>query len=99
MEATGAGRDAVDVTDRDALAAFLRDVAFDALLNCTSYHKTDEVEANADRAMAVNAHAPALMAEICAEKGARFLHVSTDYVFGGDAARRRRCRRPIRRRR
>jgi dTDP-4-dehydrorhamnose reductase len=67
--------------------AFLRATSFDALLNATSYHKTDEVEGNADRAMAVNAVAPALMAEICAEKGARFLHVSTDYVFGGDAAR------------
>ena len=35
--------------------------------------------------MAVNAHAPAAMAEACAARGARFLHVSTDYVFGGDA--------------
>ena len=88
VEAAPAGRDAVDVTDRDALAAFLRDARFDVLVNCTSYHKTDEVEGEAGRAMAVNAHAPALMAEICAGKGARFLHVSTDYVFGGDRARR-----------
>jgi dTDP-4-dehydrorhamnose reductase len=87
ISATGVGRDVVDITDRDALWAFLRATSFDALLNATSYHKTDEVEGNADRAMAVNAVAPALMAEICAEKGARFLHVSTDYVFGGDAAR------------
>lgn len=87
VEAVGADRDAIDVTDRDALAAFLRGTPFDALLNATSYHKTDEVESHADRAMAVNAHAPALMAEICAEKRARFLHVSTDYVFGGDAGR------------
>jgi dTDP-4-dehydrorhamnose reductase len=88
IEAIGVGRNAVDVADRDALAAFLRGARFDALLNATSYHKTDEVEAHADRAMAVNAVAPALMAEICAEKGARFLHVSTDYVFGGDTTRR-----------
>lgn len=87
VEAAGAGRDAVDVTDREALAVFLREARFDVLANCTSYHRTDEVEANAGRAMAVNAHAPALMAEICAERGARFVHVSTDYVFGGDAAR------------
>lgn len=86
--ATGADRHAVDVTDREALAAFLRATPFDALLNATSYHKTDEVEANADHAMAVNAFAPALMAAVCADKGARFLHISTDYVFGGDAARR-----------
>ena len=87
IAAVGAGRADVDVADREGLAAFLKAARFDALLNCTSYHKTDEVEGEAGRAMAINAHAPALMAEICAERGARFLHVSTDYVFGGDAAR------------
>lgn len=87
VAATGAGRDAVDVTDREALAAFLKGAAFDVLVNCTSYHKTDEVEGEAGRAMAVNAKAPALMAEICAARGARLVHVSTDYVFGGDTAR------------
>lgn len=85
--AVGAGREAVDVADADALRVFLRDAAFDALVNCTSYHKTDEVESHADMAMAINARAPAAMAEVCAAKGARFLHVSTDYVFGGDAGR------------
>jgi dTDP-4-dehydrorhamnose reductase len=87
FSATGIGRDAVDVADADALRAFLAAAEFDALVNCTSYHKTDEVEAHADRAMAINAKAPAAMAEICADKRARFLHVSTDYVFGGDAGR------------
>lgn len=85
--AVGAGREAVDVTDVEALAAFLRAADFDALLNATSYHKTDEVEGHADRAMAVNAFAPLVMAEVCAEKRARFLHISTDYVFGGDVRR------------
>lgn len=85
---TGAGRAVVDVTDRDALAGFLADTPFDALVNCTSFHATDAVEVEPGTAMAVNAHAPALMAEICAAKRARFLHVSTDYVFGGDRSRR-----------
>ena len=87
VEAVAAGRAEVDVTDRAALRAFLDAAAFDALINATSYHKTDEVETNEALAMAVNAHAPAVMAEACAARGARFLHVSTDYVFGGDLAR------------
>ncbi len=87
VEARGVGRADVDVTDRAALRAFLDAAAFDVLVNGTSYHKTDEVEGNAGLAMEVNAHAPAIMAEACAAKGARFLHVSTDYVFGGDAGR------------
>ncbi len=89
MPAQGVGRAEIDVTDRDALRAFLAAApAFDVLVNATSYHKTDEVEVQAGLAMDVNAHAPAAMAEACAARGARFLHVSTDYVFGGDALRR-----------
>ena len=88
VPAQGVGRAQVDVTDRDALRAFLAAAEFDVLVNATSYHKTDEVEGNPALAMDVNAHAPAAMAEACGEKGARFLHVSTDYVFGGDRARR-----------
>lgn len=88
VPAQGAGRAEVDVTDRAALRAFLDGAAFDVLVNATSYHKTDEVEGNPALAMDVNAHAPAVMAEACAERGARFLHVSTDYVFGGDRDRK-----------
>lgn len=87
FEPVGAGREAVDVGDVEAVRAFLRDARFDVLVNCTSYHKTDEVESQADRAMAVNAKAPAAMAEVCADRRARFVHVSTDYVFGGDTTR------------
>ena len=61
---------------------------FEALVNCTGYHKTDEVEDNATLAFAVNAQAVQLMARACAAKNARLLHVSTDYVFGGDRERR-----------
>ena len=44
---------------------------------------TDEVEGNATGAFAVNTHAVKLMAELCGAKGARLVHISTDYVFGG----------------
>lgn len=73
----------MDVTDLDAIASVLDAHEFDALINCTSYHKTDEVEANGDQAVRINAHAVQNLAEGCAAKGARFVHVSTDYVFGG----------------
>lgn len=85
--AAAAGRAEADVTDRAALRAFLDAAEFDVLVNCASFHQTDAVEAQADLAMAVNAHAPAVMAEAAAAKGARFIHISTDYVFGGDLGR------------
>ena len=60
---------------------------FDVLVNCTGYHNTDEVEDNATLAFAVNAHAVQGMARVCARKGAWLVHISTDYVFGGDITR------------
>ena len=80
-------RDRLDVSVSGAVERVLDEFAFDALVNCTSYHKTDEVEDNATLAFAVNAHAVHAMARACAAKRARFFHVSTDYVFGGDVTR------------
>lgn len=80
-------RSQLDVTNVDAIATTLASLEFDILLNCTSYHKTDEVEDNAGLAVSVNAHAVEAMAQQCTSKGARFFHISTDYVFGGDEKR------------
>ena len=80
-------RDKLDVSAPAAVGQALGGLDFDVLVNCTGYHKTDEVEGDATLAFAVNAHAVQAMARACAAKGARLVHVSTDYVFGGDAAR------------
>ena len=47
----------------------------------------DEAEDSASAALAVNAHAVQAMARVCAARRPRLLHVSTDYMFGGDHAR------------
>ena len=77
----------IDLEDVERAARFLREVPFDALVNCASYHKTDEVEKNAQKAFTINAHLVQRLAEICKERRARFVHISTDYVFGGQAKR------------
>ena len=66
----------------------LTNLRFDALVNCTGYHNTDLAEDNAATAFAVNAEAVRRLARLCAAKNARLLHISSDYVFGADAARR-----------
>ena len=80
-------RAALDVSMPEAVERTLGALEFDVLVNCTGYHKTDDAEDNAALAVAVNAHAVRAMARVCAGKGARLIHVSTDYVFGGGAAR------------
>ena len=86
------GRNSLDVSAPSSIEATLDGIDFDALVNCTGYHRTDEVEDNATLAVAVNAHAVQAMARACAVKRARLLHIGTDYVFGGDKT----CVRPYR---
>src|SRR5260370_34716906 len=78
-------RNDLDVCDLGSIAAILSKHRFDALINCTSYHKTDEVEGHATEAFRINAHAVGALAKTCKAQGARFVHMSTDYVFDGES--------------
>lgn len=82
------GRDRLDVASPQALEHHLLQERFDFLVNCTGYHNTDQAEDHAGTAFAVNAHAVRAMARACAKWKAHLLHISTDYVFGGNRQRR-----------
>lgn len=64
---------------RNAMAAY--DLA--GIINCAAYTAVDKAESDAEVAQAVNATAPAIMAEECARRNIPIIHVSTDYVFDG----------------
>jgi len=81
------GRSRVDLGDIAAASAFLLGQDFQCLINCSSYHKTDEVERNAQLAFTINAHLVQEIAQVCQRKSARLIHISTDYVFGGQSKR------------
>ncbi|MFC7047211.1 SDR family oxidoreductase [Halobacteriaceae archaeon GCM10025711] len=57
----------------------------EAVLNCAAMTNVDGCEENSTLAHEINAEAPGHMARICAERDIEFVHVSTDYVFDGDA--------------
>jgi dTDP-4-dehydrorhamnose reductase len=79
-------RKGLDITDRVMVRATMRMVEPSIVVNCAAYTAVDEAETDEDRALEVNAHGPAIVAEECARTGARLLQVSTDYVFAGDAS-------------
>src|SRR5579872_3999753 len=87
IEIISVGRAQIDLANIEPAISSLRELNFDALINCSSYHKTDEVEANAQQGFAINSHLVKRLAELAAEKRASFFHVSTDYVFGGQVQR------------
>ena len=77
-------RPEIDVADLAALENLLRTARFDVLVNATGLTNVDRCETARDEATTVNTLAPGLMARVAAEKNARFIHISTDYVFDGE---------------
>jgi dTDP-4-dehydrorhamnose reductase len=62
-------------------------VNVDVVINAAAYTAVDRAEADRERAFAVNAIGAGNIARACRDRGIRLLHVSTDYVFDGTAAR------------
>jgi len=77
-------RPELDVADLPALERVLAAENFDVLVNGTGLTNVDRCESDRAEAETVNARAPGLMARAASEKGARFIHISTDYVFDGE---------------
>jgi dTDP-4-dehydrorhamnose reductase len=74
----------LDLGKPNQLRATLGGLEFDALINTAAQTNVDRCETEQEEAFALNAEAPRVLAEICAEKQARFVHISTDYVFDGE---------------
>jgi dTDP-4-dehydrorhamnose reductase len=77
----------LDITDQAAVTATVMGSRPDFVVNCAAWTAVDEAEAHEDRAFGVNGRGARLVAAACAASGARLIHVSTDYVFAGDARR------------
>lgn len=80
----GDGIESLDITDRDAVAAFLRGTGASVLVNCAAYTDVEAAEDNTEDAFRVNAEAPGLLASVCGELSVFMIHISTDYVFDGN---------------
>jgi dTDP-4-dehydrorhamnose reductase len=72
-----------NLEDPDALARTVRAVAPAVIVNAAAYTAVDKAENDAERARAVNAMAPGVLAREAAALGAWLVHYSTDYVFDG----------------
>ncbi|MEO7168143.1 MAG: dTDP-4-dehydrorhamnose reductase [Spartobacteria bacterium] len=83
-EATGFTHAELDLGQLETLRSTLAPLPFDVLINAAALTNVDYCEDHRDEAIRLNAEAPQVLAEICREKGARFIHVSTDYVFDGE---------------
>ena len=74
----------LDITDPEAIRAVVREEKIGAIVNCAAYTNVDAAEDNYAMAELLNATAPGLLAAAMKDAGGLLVHVSTDYVFGGD---------------
>lgn len=75
----------LDIADADAVRAALRDARPDAVINCAAYTNVDRAETEEALATRINGAGAGNLASGAAEVGAHLVHVSSDYVFAGDA--------------
>lgn len=79
----GDGITPLDITDVDAVLAFVREKKPDAIINCAAHTNVDKCETDIDNAYKINAVGPRNLSIAATEIGAKLMHISTDYVFPG----------------
>jgi dTDP-4-dehydrorhamnose reductase len=82
-----ADRTTADLEQPDSLQAVVAQVQPDVIVNAAAHTAVDRAESEPDRAHAINAVAPGLLAQLAARHGAWLVHYSTDYVFDGSGTR------------
>lgn len=76
-----------DVSDLEGLAATVRALRPQLIVNAAAHTAVDKAESEPDLARRLNAEAPAVLAREAAACGALLVHYSTDYVFDGSGER------------
>ena len=74
----------LDITNCDAVMDFIKDNEVKVVVNCAAYTNVDKAEDDETTAELLNAHAVEYLAKACKENDATLIHISTDYVFGGN---------------
>lgn len=82
----GMTRENLDVTNSLAARDKLQTLNPDWVINASAYTAVDAAESDPVSAYAVNCEAPECLASACQSIGAKFVHISTDYVYSGEGS-------------
>ena len=74
----------LDITDEKAVKEYVADVKPEYIINCAAYTAVDKAETAGEIVEKINADGPRNLAKAAKENDSILVHVSTDYVFGGD---------------
>lgn len=87
IEAIGTDRGTLDLAEPAKVETAVARLAPDVIVNAAAYTAVDKAENDAEAAQAVNGDSVGSLARAARQAGARFIHVSTDFVFGNGASR------------
>ena len=73
----------LDITNQEAIEAFVSENDIDGIVNCAAYTAVDKAEENQELCHLLNAVAPGYLAEAVGKRGGWMIQISTDYVFDG----------------
>lgn len=76
----------LDITSAEAVEAFVRGEEIDVVVNCAAYTAVDMAEEQEEVADRINHRAVAILAKACAQHKTTLIHISTDYIFSGNAS-------------
>ena len=82
--AEGVATTYLDITDRKAVRTFVTENDINIIIKCAAYTNVEKAEEESEKAMLLNATAPENLAQAMKEVEGLLIHISTDYVFGGD---------------
>ncbi len=85
VDMVAATRAELDISDQASVLAFVADCRPEVIINAAAYTAVDGAESKPDLAVEINAEGPGFLARAAERCGARLLHVSTDFVFDGQA--------------
>lgn len=80
-------RDTLDLAHPDRIPAIVAALRSDVFVNCAAYNFVDRAETEPEAALAINGLGVRALARACRDSGTRFVHFSSDYVFGLDSSR------------
>src|SRR5205823_7993813 len=84
FEVVGFNHAQLDLAKPQEIHANIDKLDFDVLINAAAFTNVDLCETEREQAFQINADAPRLLAEVCRDKNAKLIHISTDYVFDGE---------------
>ena len=74
----------LDITDEKAVLDFVNNLKPELIINCAAFTAVDKAEENYELADKINGDGPTNLAKAAKAVGAKLVHISTDYVFGGN---------------